>query len=59
MTDKELRNQELNRHEEKVDRNIEHHQTVNLHEKYRASKLQIRTPLSPASLISSTSSLGY
>ena len=33
MTDNELRNQELNRHEEKVDRNIEHHQAVNLHEK--------------------------
>jgi hypothetical protein len=33
MTDNELRNQELNRHEEKVDRNIEHHQAVNLYEK--------------------------
>lgn len=33
MTDSELRNQELNRHEEKVDRNIEYHQAVNLHEK--------------------------
>jgi YggT family protein len=33
MTGNELRNQELSRHEEKVDRNIEHHQAVNLHEK--------------------------
>jgi hypothetical protein len=35
MTGSELRNQELNRHEEKVDRNIEHHQAVNLDEKQR------------------------
>jgi hypothetical protein len=35
MTDSELRNQELNRHKEKVDRNIEHHQAVNLDEKQR------------------------
>ena len=35
MTTNELRNQELNRHEEIVDRNIEHHQAVNLHEKKR------------------------
>lgn len=35
MTQNELRNQELNRHEEKVDRNIEHHQAVNLDEKKR------------------------
>lgn len=35
MTHNELRNQELNRHEEKVDRNIEHHQAVNLDEKKR------------------------
>lgn len=35
MTGNELRNQELNRHEEKVDRNIEHHQAVNLGEKKR------------------------
>jgi hypothetical protein len=35
MTDRELRNQELNRHEEKVDRNIEHHQAMNLDEKER------------------------
>jgi lipopolysaccharide export LptBFGC system permease protein LptF len=35
MTENELRNQELNRHEEKVDRNIEHHQAVNLGEKKR------------------------
>ncbi len=33
MTQNELRNQETVRHEEKVDRNIEHHQAVNLHEK--------------------------
>jgi len=33
MTGNELREQELNRHEEKVDRNIEHHQAVNLGEK--------------------------
>jgi YggT family protein len=31
----ELRNQELSRHEEQVDRNIEHHQAVNLDEKKR------------------------
>ncbi|HEX2622510.1 MAG TPA: YggT family protein [Phototrophicaceae bacterium] len=35
MTDQQLRNQELGRHEEKVDRNIEHHQAVNLEEKTR------------------------
>jgi hypothetical protein len=35
MTDTELRNQELNRHEEVVDRNVEHHQAVNLGEKKR------------------------
>jgi YggT family protein len=35
MTQNELRNQELNRHEEKVDRNIEHHQAMNLDEKKR------------------------
>ncbi len=35
MTGNELRNQELNRHEEQVDRNIEHHQAVNLGEKKR------------------------
>jgi hypothetical protein len=35
MTGNELRNQELGRHEEKVDRNIEHHQDVNLDEKKR------------------------
>ncbi len=33
MTGNELRDQELNRHEERVDRNIEHHQAVNLGEK--------------------------
>jgi hypothetical protein len=33
MTQNELRNQELIRHEEKVDRNIEHHQALNLEEK--------------------------
>jgi hypothetical protein len=31
----QLRNQELGRHEEKVDRNIEHHQALNLEEKRR------------------------
>jgi uncharacterized protein YggT (Ycf19 family) len=36
MTGNELRNQELNRHEERVDRNIEHHQAVNLEEKKRS-----------------------
>ena len=36
MTDTELRNQELNRHEEVVDRNVEHHQAVNLDEKKRS-----------------------
>jgi hypothetical protein len=35
MTANELHNQELNRHEEIVDRNIEHHQDVNLDEKKR------------------------
>jgi len=35
MTGHELRNQELNRHEEQVDWNIEHHQAVNLDEKKR------------------------
>jgi len=35
MTANELRNQELARHEEKVDRNVERHQAVNLHEKER------------------------
>lgn len=35
MTQNELRNQELNRHEEKVDRNVEHHQALNLDEKQR------------------------
>jgi YggT family protein len=35
MAGNELRNQELNRHEEIVDRNIEHHQDVNLDEKKR------------------------
>ena len=35
MAGNELRNQELNRHEERVDRNIEHHQAVNLDEKER------------------------
>lgn len=35
MSQSELRNQELNRHEEKVDRNIEQHQDMNLNEKNR------------------------
>lgn len=35
MTGNELRNQELNRHEERVDRNVEHHQALNLDEKQR------------------------
>jgi hypothetical protein len=35
MTENELRNQELLRHEEKVDRNIEHHQAMNLDEQKR------------------------
>jgi YggT family protein len=35
MAQNELRNQELNRHEEKVDRNVEHHQALNLDEKKR------------------------
>ena len=35
MTETELRNQELNRHEEIVDRNVEHHQALNLDEKKR------------------------
>lgn len=35
MARSELRNQQLNRHEEIVDRNIEHHQAVNLDEKKR------------------------
>ena len=36
MAGNELRNQELNRHEEIIDRNIEHHQDVNLDEKKRS-----------------------
>ena len=35
MTGNELRNQELNRHEEELNRNIEHQQDLNLHEKQR------------------------
>lgn len=35
MTENELRNQELIRHEERVDRNIERHQAMNLDEKKR------------------------
>ena len=35
MTGRELRHQELNRHEEQVDRNIEQHQDLNLDEKNR------------------------
>ena len=35
MTQNELRNQELVRHDEEVDRNIEQHQDLNLHEKTR------------------------
>lgn len=35
MTENELRNQELGRHEEKVDRNVERHQNLNLEEKTR------------------------
>jgi hypothetical protein len=36
MTNRELRSQELNRHEEVVDRNIEDHQDVNLDQKKRS-----------------------
>jgi hypothetical protein len=35
MAETELRNQELNRHEEKVDQNVERHQAMNLDEKKR------------------------
>lgn len=35
MTETELRNQELIRHEEKVDQNVERHQAMNLDEKKR------------------------
>jgi len=35
MTENELRNQELNRHEERVDQNVERHQAMNLGEKKR------------------------
>ena len=35
MTETELRNQELNRHAEKVDQNVERHQAMNLDEKKR------------------------
>jgi YggT family protein len=35
MTETELRNQELNRHEQKVDQNVERHQAMNLDEKKR------------------------
>ena len=36
MAQNELRDQELSRHEEVVDRNIEHHQDMNLDEKRRS-----------------------
>jgi hypothetical protein len=35
MTQNELRNQEFGRHEERVDRNVERHQNLNLEEKTR------------------------
>ena len=35
MTQNELRNQEFGRHEERVDRNVERHQEINLDEKNR------------------------
>jgi hypothetical protein len=35
VTQNELRNEELMRHEEKVDRNLEQHQNINLQEKKR------------------------
>jgi len=35
MTQNELRNQELGRHEEKIDRGVEEHQDINLDEKRR------------------------
>ncbi len=35
MAQNELRNQEINRHEEVVDRNVEDHQDINLEEKRR------------------------
>ena len=35
MTQNELRNQEFGRHEERVDRNVERHQDINLDEKNR------------------------
>ena len=35
MTETELRNQELNRHAEEVDQNVERHQAMNLDEKKR------------------------
>ncbi len=35
MAQNELRNQELGRHEERVDRNVEQNQNLNLHEKVR------------------------
>lgn len=35
MTGQEIRNEELGRHEEKIGRNVEHHQAMNLDEKER------------------------
>jgi len=45
MTENELRNQELTRHDEQVDRGIERNQALNLHEKHRVSRRPIRIPL--------------
>jgi len=38
MTENELRNQELTRHTERVDQNVERHQALNLDEKKRVSR---------------------
>jgi hypothetical protein len=42
MTETELRNQELNRHEEQVDQNAERHQAMNLDEKKQGNKSWIK-----------------
>ena len=42
MVETELRNQELTRHEEKVDPNVERHQAMNLDEKKQGNKSWIK-----------------
>jgi hypothetical protein len=42
MAETELRNQELTRHEEKIDPNVERHQAMNLDEKKQGNKSWIK-----------------